>query len=245
VGEVQQLSEEFRTEALKVEELLKQGDYAGGAFHAQWMLAEQVKLNYEYAVLQAQLAQTYAGLGRIEDALVAAGKATTRIDSRPEFLQVLEAPPRNWPSKYLLPKDWIVGLLALRMRLLAAQGLALEALQAYYELAGLEQLRPGDPRTALAVRLTEHIQGPGILRGKVQIGPLKVWRQYLSRRKFSLENVQGNIHTMTISCVASKRSIAYQPGEIWTVPENWGLCVVFITAEPDTSFEFVEFPDAK
>lgn len=52
------VTKEFLDEARKVEDLLKKGDFAGGEFHAQWMLAEKVTLNYEYALLQAQLAQT-------------------------------------------------------------------------------------------------------------------------------------------------------------------------------------------
>jgi hypothetical protein len=239
------ITEEFKSEALKVEELLNKGDFAGGEFHAQWMLAEKVTLNYEYAILEAELAQTYAGLGRIEDAVRKIARATARSDSGPEFLQLLDTPPRNKPSNYLLEKDLIVQLLGFRMRLLAAQGQALEAMQSYYELVGLQQLPVGDPLAMLAGTLAAQIRGSGELRGKVEIRREARWRQYLSRRRFMLDKVRGgSIQSLFLACSAHSKELAYVPGEEWTVPEGWGLCAVMIGAEPGTTFEFVEYPDA-
>jgi hypothetical protein len=238
------ITKEFKTEAKKVEELLKKGDYAGGEFHAQWMLTEKVTLKYEYAILQAQLSQTYAGLGRIADAVRKVARATARSDRRPEFLQLLDAPPANKASNYLLEQELIVQLLGFRMELLAAQGLALEAMQTYYELAGLETPSPGDPLTALAARLTAQIRGTGDLRGQVEMGSEEgVWRQYLSRRRFTLEKVEGNIRQLSLVCAANSQVLEYQPGVEWTVPEGWGVCAARIDVEPGSKFVFVEFPD--
>jgi TonB family protein len=217
----------FRREARKVEELLKKGDFAGGEFHAKWMLSEKVKLNFEYAILQAEIGQTYALMGRIDEAVAKIAMATERPNiPRMEFLQLLDAPP---PNK--------------RMRLLAAQGLAMEAMHAYYELAGLQKLPPGDEHAALAEQLTAAIRGGAELRGKVRVGG-NGWRQYLSRRSFTLEKVQGDIHYIGLSCSANSKLIQYVPGEDWTVPEGWGPCAADILGEPGLQFEFVEYPDS-
>lgn len=238
------ITREFQREARKVEELIRKRDFAGGEFHANWMLAEKVKLNYEYALLQAQLAQTYAGLGRIGDAVRKVAIATARSD-RPEFLQVLDVPPPNSPANYLLEKKAIVQLLDMRMRLLAAQGISLEALQTYYELVGLKPLAADDPLVVMAERLTAQIRGGGILRARIEIGPERGWRQYLSRRKFVLEKVRGgSIRSLSLSCEADSRVVDYVPGEEWSVPENWGLCRASVGADPGTTFDFVELPDA-
>ncbi len=58
--EEQGVTPEFRAELGKVDQLIKEKDFAGAHFHAQWMLRERVRFNYEYAVLQALLAQTLA-----------------------------------------------------------------------------------------------------------------------------------------------------------------------------------------
>lgn len=238
------ITRDFRSEALKVQELIRKGDFAGGEFHANWMLAEKVKLNYEYALLQAQLAQTYAGLGRIHDALRKVGRATVRSD-RPGFLKVLDAPPPNTPSNYLLEKKALVQLLDMRMRLLATQGLALEALNTYYELAGLKQLPPDDPLVVLAEQLTAQIRGGGALRARIEIGPDGGWQQFLSRRRFILERVRsGSINSLYLVCEAASRVFEYVPGEEWSVPESWGLCNARVGADPGTTFDFVELPDA-
>lgn len=238
------VTQEFWNEARKVDNLVRKGDYAGGEFHAQWMLAEKVTLNYEYALLQAELARTYAGLGRIEDAVRKVRKATARADSsRVDFLRVLDVPPPNRSSNYLLDKDLVVHLLGLRMHLLAVQGLALEALHTYYELAGLEQPKPDDPVSVLAEKLTTEIRGNGPLRARIEIGPESGWRQFLSRRKFILENVRGgSINQLFLECQAGFLPLDYVPGEEWSVPANGGLCNAHVGADPGTTFEFVELP---
>jgi hypothetical protein len=242
VKEMKGITDEFRREAAKVEDLLKKGDYAGGEFHAQSMLAGTVRLNYEYAVLQAELGNTYALLGRIPEAVSKLSRATARTDERVAFLQLLDAPPPNKPSRYLLEKDAVVKLLGLRMRLLATQGLALEAMQSYYELAGLQKLPPDDLFVQLAAQLAARIRGNGNLRGKVEMHQ-RGWVQYLSRRSFTLEKVQGEIEDMSLSCENGSKPLSYAPAEEWTVPEGWGLCTVHIVADPGTMYEFVEFAD--
>ncbi len=68
-GSSHTVSGSFREEAGKVEKLLEQKDFAGAHFHAQWMLAEKVQTNHEYAILQTTLADTFARTGNIHRAL--------------------------------------------------------------------------------------------------------------------------------------------------------------------------------
>lgn len=238
------VTQDFHDEARKVDDLIRKGDYAGGEFHAEWMLAEKVTLNYEYALLQANLARAYAGQGKLEDAVRKVTKATARPDVRPpEFLRVLDVPPPNKASSYLLDKELVVQLLGLRMHLLAAQGLALEALQAYYELAGLEPPKPDDQVSVLAERLTAAVRGNGAIRASIEIGAGGGWQQHLSRRKFVLEKVRGgSISSLYLLCEGGSRQFNYVPGEEWSVPEGLGRCKARVGADPGTTFDFVELP---
>jgi TonB family protein len=238
------ITQQFRYELEKVGKLLDKKDYEGANFHAEWMLSGVVKLNYEYAVLQAQLAETYAKVGRTRDAIANAWRATARSAPLPEFFQVQESVPPNKASYYLLTKDLIVNLLELRMKLLARQGLYLEALQSYYELAGLVELKADDPRTLLAQQMTSIIQGSLTMRGIVEIGKEKMWRHHLSRRSFALDKVQGAIRNVGLRCSARELAyLEYMPGEARKTPTEWGMCSVLVEADPGTTFEVVEFPD--
>jgi hypothetical protein len=206
------------------------------------MLSGTVKLNYEYALLQAQLAQAYAAMGRLADASRKVSRATQRTAGRPDFLKLLDSVPFNDPSDYLLEKDLIVPLLDMRMQLLAAQGLALEAMQSYYEMAGLGRLPEGHRAIALAGRLTAQIRGPGELRGRVQMDGSS-WKQYLSRRRFTLDGIQGEVRGLTLRCSNGSKVLEYRPGGEWMVPEGWAPCAVSVDAEPGARFEFVELPE--
>jgi hypothetical protein len=246
VGRKPGITQEFRDELVKVGKLLDKKDYAGANFHAEWMLAEVVKLTYEYAVLQAQLAETYAKVGRTSDAIAKAWRATARSAPLPEFFQLQVSVPPNKASYYLLPKEITVNLLELRMRLLAKQGLYLEALQSYYELAGLVELKPDDPRTTFAKAVEATIKGPAALVGIVELGEREYRRrQFIARRSFTLENVQGSVKRITLRCSAKPDAeLQYKPGVEWKIPAAWGACAADVEAQPGTTFEFVEYPDS-
>lgn len=239
------ISSGFRRELVKVGELLDKRDFVGANFHAEWMLADIVKFTYEYAVLQAQLAETYARVGKISEAISKAYLATTRTAPIREFLQLQDSVPPNKASYYLLQEAVVVHLLELRMRLLVDQGQYLEAMQSYYELAGLVELKADDPRTVLANEVEAIIKGPSALAGHVEMGD-NAWRwvQYLSRQRFTLEKVQGAVKTIRLRCSARpETTLEYKSGVTWRVPAKWVVCVALVDVEPGTSFDFVEFAE--
>lgn len=239
----QGITREFAAEAAKVEKLISTGELAKGEEHASWMLTKVVKSLYEYAVLQAQLAQTYALMGRTAEALEKISGATARLDGEPYFLQLLDKPPPNREKNYLLSPNVIVDLLAMKLRLQARQGLALEAMQTYYDLAGLKKIAPDDPVAAIAAMMTERIRGTDDLRGLGRIATSGRFVKDLSRRRFTLENVQGEIEATSLVCEAHSQEAEYQQGKVWTLPPDWGLCWVSVRGTVGTTFEVVESVD--
>lgn len=239
--EEQGVTPEFRAELEKVDQLIKEKDYAGAHFHAQWMLREKVTFNYEYAVLQAQLAQTLALDGRVDEALQAAWGATSRSGTESTGFTVGEAPPPNDPSNYLLPRPVIVYLLDLRMRLLAQKGQVLGALKTYNELAGLEAIQDSDPRMVFAGKLTEILQGnsPLAFDGEVT---REYWSHDLYHPRFTVTQVDGTLGKGHLHCRGEYREFDFVPGEVWTVPTGWERCTVEFYGEPGTKIKFVEMP---
>lgn len=234
---------EFRRELDKVASLMKKRDYAGAHFHAEWMLREKVTLGYEYAVLQAQLAQTLAADGRIEEALRAARGATSRSGSGAARYKVGEPPPRNNPDSYLLPKELVVYLLELRMRLHAQQGDLLDALNTYNELAGLDAIKEGDSRKALVDKLVALLQnGDALLfNGKVTG---EFWSHDLYHPQFTTQNVKGNLDKVHLHCRGGFKEFDYVPGETWNLPAGFEDCTVEFYGEPGATLELVEMPAA-
>jgi hypothetical protein len=238
------ITAEFRSELKKVGKLLDSKDFEGANFHAEWMLSKVVRSSYEYAVLQAQLAETYARVGRVSEATAKAYWATTRTTPLPDFLQLQSSVPANKASDYLLPKEVVANMLELRMKLLVNQGLLMEAMQSYYELAGLVDIPPNDPRAILAAEVAGTIQGSTTLIGTVELGSAVAWVQHLSRRSFTLNNVHGSVTGIQIRCSARPQTVReYRPGVEWKIPPSWGVCKAIVQAKPGTTFDFVEFPD--
>jgi hypothetical protein len=242
----QGITAEFRRELLKVDDLLRKGDYAGGHFHAEWMLSDVVKLNYEYAVLHAQLAETYAVMGKIPEATERARRATVRPSAPPVYFELNMSVPENKASNYILPKELVSSLLGLRMRLAARQGLLAEAMLSYYELAGLVELPSTDPLSVMARDLTARIQGAGNLVAKIQLNEKGLGTYHFARHRFTLKNFQiGSFKRFHIRCSAGTQDYEYRQGVDWTVPAGWGGCVAAFEAEPGTTFDIVEYPGSQ
>lgn len=238
------ISTEFRRELRKVEKLLKDRDFDGAHFHAEWMLQEKVRFTYEYAVLKAQLAQTLALVGRDLEALRAAEEATKQtVSSFRDFSPRQQVPP-NSPDNYMLPEKVVTSLLDLRIQLAARNGLPIEALQAYYELAGLVKMAPADPRPALAEQLIARLESdePLAIRARIRA---KAWSTTPYRHRFAVAQVDGEIHAVKMSCGRDELSSPYSPGEEWKKPAEWQGCpfTVTIDGEPGTGFTFILIAD--
>lgn len=234
------ITDAFRAELLKVEKLLKARDYAGAHHHAEWMLSEKVKFAYEFAVLNAELAQTLALVGREHEALQAAMDATQRTTTTYQQFDPGQPVPPNKFSNYLLPEEAITALLKLRMRLAGNNGLFVEALMAYQELAGLLKLAPDDPMAVAAAEMTSILRSDKPLVARALLDD-KGWWQPLYRPSFTLQKVKGNVDSLALLCSQEQRDLPYAPAEEWTIPAGWEWCSVHVRGDAGTSFELVEF----
>ncbi len=230
---------EFDFELNKVEKLLTSKDYDGALQIAERLERNLVKYAYEYALLKAHLAEALSKNGRDTDALRAATAATLRTTSSFRTPALHEPVPANSASNYLLPGQLIVQLLEMRMQLSFDNGLLLDALDAYFELAGLVTLAEDDPLVVAANHIVEKLEGnePLTVRARIDSG---AWSGRLFRRNFTLRNVRGTVESLALECGISTRELRYAPGQEWTIPAGWSDCSVSIKGKPGTSFEFVE-----
>lgn len=235
---------EFRSELRKVEKLRQEKDYAGANVHAEWMLREKTTLQYEYLVLKAQLAQTSFEVGNHEAALQAAMEASrSNVSAAPLSLSNLRQPvPENKQSNYVLPRETVLYLLNLRMQLQVQSGQVVQALETYYELAGLEgKLKADDPRVEIADKLMTLLESGRPLSFKGAIRD-EYWDHKLIYPRYTLRNVTGQLHQMHLHCREHYLESEYSGVAVWSVPEGAEDCTVEFFGDADSTFELVELP---
>lgn len=67
------------------------------------------------------------------------------------------------------------------------------------------------------------------------------WRHNLSRSNFQIEDLNGQIKTMTISCMGQRTNLNFEPDMFWSIAEKWGGCHLQIVGQIGSEFRLVEF----
>ncbi len=67
------------------------------------------------------------------------------------------------------------------------------------------------------------------------------WKHALTQRTFTLSQVVGEIRKMQLECDHGGQRLSYADGVDWTVPADWGNCLLIVGAKPDTTFALYEF----
>jgi hypothetical protein len=240
-GQEKGVTTEFKNEAMKVSNLIKKKDFAGAQHHAQWMLAEKVTLNYEYAVLQGTMANTFAGVGEKYAALDAARKATARTSQEVRTFVPGEPIQPNSAANYLLPRDFVLELLELRMVLASQLGLQVEALDAYSQLAGLLREPPEERLFRAADQMLTIVLSDRPLVASAKLDERGSWDQRSSRRTVSVENIQsGKLNNLSVRCKGDPHTTWVKPDAELIVPGNPNDCILSFGGEPGTTFQVVE-----
>lgn len=71
-----------------------------------------------------------------------------------------------------------------------------------------------------------------------------VWGHQLFRRKFVLDNIEGEIKELDIRCDwqrASEKEIYV--GKVWEIPASWGTCSLYVHGNEGTTFRLLELSD--
>jgi hypothetical protein len=244
------VSPQFKEESQKVVGMITAGDFAGASTHAEWMLSEIVSSRAEYPGLQGTMAQAFAGAGHAHDAISALRSATSHTKTSPKLVLGAPIPKIDGSHFQFNNPQYIANLLDLRLRLTVEQGLLMEALWTYRDLAGLIRMKPDDPRVALAEQLTTALRSEAPLVGQAKLvtrspGEESWWSHILWRRHFTLEGVRGKVKRMILLCDDQSRELTYGEGLEWSVPASWDDCAVYIYGDEGTELRVVEFADAR
>lgn len=239
------IKQDFRNEMNKVVKLLDDRDFAGAHFHAQWMLSEKAMLLYEYAVLEATLANTLARTGEIHAALQATRSTTTPSSMRMDPYRIGGPTPEVGERDFLLPKQVVEQQLRLRFILAASQNLDGDALTAHAYLQGLGMVPDNDPTFPEYRKILSRVQNSPKVEGQVKVGESSTWKQDLVFRAFAIREVKGgSIKRVETACHGGFWA-SDDPAKFLEVvvqlPATSEACVLDINAAPGTQFRVVEY----
>ena len=131
----------------------------------------------------------------------------------------------------------------------AGSGKLAAALGNYHELTDLlGDMAPDDPAHNLARKIQNFVDGetPFTSHGKIQArceGCTQLssaWNQKLLRNRFTVENVQGEVSEIKITCGDAYISFVYEPDTAWDVSKHQTNCDVIVLGEEGTTFSLVE-----
>jgi TonB family protein len=78
---------------------------------------------------------------------------------------------------------------------------------------------------------------------KAKIDVYHYWFGKLLRRSFSLGSVVGRVDTVDIRCKSGTTRVGFTSEEqVWTIPESWGDCRLYVKGEPGSTFSLLELP---
>jgi TonB family protein len=243
-GQIKGVTREFRSEAVKVQKLIQGRDFAGAEHHATWMLSEKVALSYEFAVLQATLADSYARVGQYHAALEAARAATARAGMSSQNYTPGGPLPKISDAELMLPKDQLAQQLRLRFALDDSQGNYLDGLRAHADLQALGLVVAEDPTSARFQEMLRMVQTSPTLKAHARIGS-KNWRHDLLFHSFTVSGVRGgSLRKIWLMCGDFRRILDYTPDSEWRIPDRYSGCSAAFEGDTGTEFDVIEFRDA-
>jgi len=155
----------------------------------------------------------------------------------------------GYDDEYLTPDLFVSA--AERLVVLQAQALDVAAAIAAFErLRDAKTARRSDNYEAAVAnlqpsyeRMLELVKGEQPLVTEARVGQFDYWVHDLLRRSFGVADVAGRLDVLDIRCDRGTRRYGDVPaGVVWTIPESWGKCGVYMKGEPGTTFTFHEYP---
>jgi len=68
------------------------------------------------------------------------------------------------------------------------------------------------------------------------------WSHQLLRRKFAIDPLAGRVDKLEIRCDWRRATDSVSPDKTWTLPPDWGDCIVYVFGEAGATLRLVEYP---
>jgi hypothetical protein len=186
------------------------GDVDKGRSIAKKMLSRVVKTRYEYVALQGAVGKGELKNGNALQAIRALRAATAAAQ-----LPLRLAAPNAFPFSGIVElqvlareKVYLAELLEVLMRVTALQGFLSESRQTYYQLAELVDMQSADPRSEVRRTVEAKLRSREPVQSRIVLDEVGTWKHYLSRQRFSVQQVEGSAAAVELDCGKGLRILA-------------------------------------
>jgi len=153
-------------------------------------------------------------------------------------------------EEFYLPADVFVAAAQRLYVMHIEDGEISDALATLERLQNAEPAREAETYEAVTAQLTQHatalrslIEGPNVLASPAEIGRYGYWVHDLMRDSFSVVEPNGRVDLVDIRCATGTARFAeIDDSKVWTIPESWDDCGVYIKGEPGATFTLYEYP---
>ena len=91
-----------------------------------------------------------------------------------------------------------------------------------------------------ADKIQQFIDGEQPIFVSAEISDKGRWSHYLSRRAFSVTNIEGRLDKVEVRCSRKFNSFTIQENSQWQIPESWGKCNIHMLGAENSKFDLVE-----
>lgn len=137
-----------------------------------------------------------------------------------------------------------INLLARLFLLEIQDGRFANALETFDRLAAVDNSQDvANELTPYVTQIREMLDGEGTLIVQANIEEKGSWFHKLSRNRFSLTEIQGELDEMEIRCANKRTRTTVANDTDWSIPTSWGQCTVFVKGDENSQFKLVELPN--
>lgn len=101
----------------------------------------------------------------------------------------------------------------------------------------LEQIEP------FKAKIDELLASDKLLVVPQKVGERGFSQYRLARNSFQFDEVEGDLSKLSIYCDNQHEEFAFNANNVWTIPQSWGQCSVYVYGDSNTSFNIIELPD--
>ena len=145
----------------------------------------------------------------------------------------------------ILPEQTALYSLQQLFILQAKKSLYQDALQTFRKLQQFESKEALLAINKLAPyneRIEQAIAGDKIISVAAHIGSSEQWDHNLSRSRFSISEIQGNLRKLDVRCANKRHIYTVNDSTEWIIPASWGQCQLLVNGDKGSQFKLIELP---
>lgn len=96
------------------------------------------------------------------------------------------------------------------------------------------------PLSKMVTYINDYLASDKNLSINIELNSSNGYLHKLARNHFAFVNIQGKVDSVEIRCESHRERFTVAEDFIWSIPEGWGKCHVWIKGAEDTSFDLIE-----